>query len=302
MLNLYAILIFLIMRKIISLLIALILISCGPQKKESHERIITVSIAPFKYFVEEVAGGDFRVNIMVPAGADPHVYEPFPEQINQLRKSVAYISNGYLGFEMNWLDRFYETNKTMKRLSFSDKIDPLVSEHTHKGNHVESADPHYWLSPKCAMIMATSVKNFLTGLNPSQTQKYEANYQILILKIKEVDKKARELFTGDKERSFMIYHPNLGYIARDYGLEEISVEYEGKEPPPSRLKALIDHARKDKLKIIFVQREYDTKNAKAIAAEIGAQIRIIDPLSEDWEKATTEVIIAVHNSLMESSK
>ncbi|TAL64366.1 MAG: hypothetical protein EPN88_11040, partial [Bacteroidetes bacterium] len=228
--------------------------------------------------------------------------EPFPEQINQLRKSVAYISNGYLGFEMNWLDRFYETNRTMKRLSLADRIDPLVSEKAHKGNHVEGADPHYWVSPKCAMIMATSVKDFLSGVNPSQKEKYGANWEILISKIKAVDRKAQELFKGVQKRSFMIYHPNLGYIARDYGLEEIPVEYEGKEPPPSRLKELIDHARTHKLKTIFVQKEYDTKNAKAIATEIGAQVRIIDPLSEDWEKATTEIIIAVHNSLIESSK
>ena len=70
----------------------------------------------------------------------------------------------------------------------------------------------------------------------------------------------------------MIFHPNLGYLARDYGLEEISVEYEGKEPPPSRMKELIDRARNDRIKTIFVQREYDTKNAKAIANEIGARI------------------------------
>ena len=92
-----------------------------PDGADSGNKIITVSIAPFKYFVEEIAGNDFTVNIMVPAGADPHIYEPFPEQINKLRKSVAYISNGYLGFEMNWLDRFYETNRAMKTIIFRRK-------------------------------------------------------------------------------------------------------------------------------------------------------------------------------------
>jgi zinc transport system substrate-binding protein len=100
----------------------------------------------------------------------------------------------------------------------------------------------------------------------------------------------------------MIFHPNLGYLARDYGLEEISVEFEGKEPSPSRMKDLIDRARKDNLKTIFVQREYDTKNAKAIAEEIGAGITIIDPLSEDWLKSTTDIINALHSSLIESQK
>ena len=117
--------------------------------------------------------------------------------------------------------------------------------------------------------------------------------RFLILKIQEMDKKPENFFQSAQNKSFMIYHPNLAYLARDYGLEEIPVEYEGKEPPPSRMKELIDRARKDNLKTIFVQREYDTKNAKAIADEIGAEIKIIDPLSEDWLKSTSDIINAV---------
>ena len=100
----------------------------------------------------------------------------------------------------------------------------------------------------------------------------------------------------------MIYHPNLAYLARDYGLEEIAVEFEGKEPPPSRLKELIDSARQNGVRTIFVQREYDTKNAKAIAEEIGAELKIIDPLSEDWLKSTTDIINDLYKSLALDSK
>jgi zinc transport system substrate-binding protein len=289
-------------RNIICFLIAIILISCGPQRRDPGENIITVSIAPFKYFVKEIAGDDFKVNVMVPVGADAHIYEPYPEQINQLRRSVAYISNGYLGFEKNWLSRFYETNPSMKRLSLGDQINPLVSSHEHEGNHLEGADPHYWVSPECALIMAKSVKDLLSGINPSSAKTYETNYNALIIKIQEIDKKAKSLFSNVPRKSFMIYHPNLGYIARDYNLEEISVEFEGKEPSPSRLKGLIDRAYKDNLKTIFVQKEYDTKNAEVIASEIGAKVIIIDPLSEEWEKATTDIIVAVYNSLTENSK
>jgi zinc transport system substrate-binding protein len=290
------------MRKIFFLLITCFTISCGRNVADSDRKIITVSIAPFKYFVEGIAGTDFSVNIMVPAGADPHTYEPFPEQINKLRKSVAYISNGYLGFEMNWLDRFYETNQSMKKLSLGDNIDPLTSGHHQKGGHFEGADPHYWVSPRCALIIASSVNIFLCGLNPGQKLKYESNYHVLISKINEMDDKARELFLNVHDKSFMIYHPNLAYLARDYGLEEIPVEFEGKEPTPSRMRELIDRARKDHLRTIFVQKEYDTKNAKAIAGEIGAQIILIDPLSENWLEATSAIINAVHKSLLDSSK
>lgn len=290
------------MRRFLYFLLLIFLSSCGRQGTDNGTRIITVSIAPFKYFVGEIAGNDFMVNVMVPQGANPHVYEPFPEQIIKLRKSEAYISNGYLGFEMTWLDRFYEINKTMKKLSLGDRITTLAPEHHHDEDHVEGADPHYWISPECALVMASSIKELLCSLNPVQKQKYEENYKSLVLKIQEVDKHARELFSGLQGRSFMIFHPNLGYIARDYGLEEISVEYEGKEPSPSRMKELIDRAGKDNLKTIFVQREYDTKNAKAIADEIGAKVTIIDPLSEDWLKSTTEIIDALYSSLTENSK
>ncbi|MCE5344729.1 MAG: zinc ABC transporter substrate-binding protein [Bacteroidales bacterium] len=289
------------MEKYFYFLLILFFTSCGQQNSDNRNRIITVSIAPFKYFVEEIAGDDFVVNIMVPAGSNPHIYEPFPEQINKLRRSEAYISNGYLGFEMTWLDRFYEINKTMRKLSLADKINPLVSEHHHEGESAEGADPHYWVSPECALIIASSVKELLCDMNPSQRQKYETSYNALILKIQDTDKHARDLFSSVHGRSFMIFHPNLGYLARDYGLEEISVEYEGKEPPPSRMKELIDRARKDGLKTIFVQKEYDTKNAKAIADEIGAEIRIIDPLSEDWLQSTSDIISALYSSLKESS-
>jgi zinc transport system substrate-binding protein len=290
------------MKQIFCFLIIFLTISCGRNVTDYGNRIITVSIAPFKYFVEQIAGNDFTINVMVPPGANPHVYEPFPEQINRLRRSVGYISNGYLGFELTWMDRFYETNKTMKRLSLGDKISPLVSAHHGDGNDNEGTDPHYWVSPACGIIIATSVKEYLCELNPSQASIYETNFQNLILKIREMEREAQKLFSGDIDKSFMIFHPNLGYLARDFGLEEIPVEFEGKEPPPSRMKDLIDMAREKNLKTIFVQREYDTKNARAIADEIGADLTVIDPLSEDWLNTTSDIIHAIHSSLIESSK
>jgi zinc transport system substrate-binding protein len=302
MLNLYQLRFFCFVRKIFLLLAIIFFSSCGRKSTDTGGRIITVSIAPFKYFVKAIGGDDFKINIMVPSGANPHIYEPFPKQIFELRQSVGYVSNGYLGFEITWLDRFYDTNRTMKKLSLGKNIEPLGSRHHHEGDHVEGADPHYWVSPKCALIMASSVRDFICELNPDHRNKYEANYQDLLSRIQEMDKKAAELFSRVQSRSFMIFHPNLGYLARDYGLEEISVEYEGKEPPPSRMKELIDRARTDRIKTIFVQREYDTKNAMAIAHEIGAKVQIIDPLSENWMDSTTEIINALYNSLNECSK
>ena len=273
-------------------------LACGRNSVSDDGPVITVSIAPYRYFVEKIAGDDFKVNIMAPAGADPHTYEPFPIQISELRKSEAYIGNGFLDFEITWLDRFCEVNKTMKLLSLSDSINPI--ELQNHNEDAETADPHYWVSPDCAKIMAKNLKEFLVSLKPERKEFYETNYAKLDSIIDNIDYEARQLFSDCAKRAFIIYHPNLAYLARYYNLEEITVEYEGKEPPPSRLKYLIDRARAEDIKVIFVQKEYDTKSAKAIANEIGGKVVIIDPLSEDWENATREIIELVGKSLTEN--
>lgn len=286
------------MKKVTFLICLVIIISCGRHNdNKSGERIITVSIAPYKYFVEAIADSDFTVNIMVPPGSDPHVYEPVPDQIIKLKNSEGYISNGYLGFEMVWLPKFYEINRNMRKLSVGESIEAILSKDHHEGDNVEGADPHYWVSPRCAMKMAVSIRDFLIQINPAASEKYEKNCTLLLVQLKGLDEKAEALFSGTKRKSFMIYHPNLAYIARDYGLEEISVETDGKEPSPSGMKNFVDLARRDSIHTIFLQREYDSRNAKAIAGEIGADLVIIDPLSEDWFQATSAIIDAVYKSL-----
>jgi len=291
---------YLYIKRIFALSVFMILMSCKPNPSGADTDIITVSIAPFKYFIDEIAGEDFKVNIIVPSGANPHNYEPYPEQINNLRRSKAYISNGFLGFEKAWLGRFYEINKSMIKVSLGDSIDPISSGHRHEGDHAEGADPHYWVSPKCALVIASSVKDLICTLNPDERKKYESNYDTLHSKITKADSLADSLFSGAAGRSFMIYHPNLGYLARDYRLNEIAVEFEGKEPPPSRFRELIDLARSENIKTIFVQKEYDIRHASTLAREINASITVIDPLSEDWLTATMGIITELHNSFTEN--
>lgn len=288
------------MKKAFLLLLVILLAACS-RNSRSHqdERIITVSIAPYKYFIDSISGGDFTVNVMVPSGSDPHIYEPVPEQVTRLSSSEAYISNGYLGFELVWLERLYQVNPNIKKLNLGETIEPIVAKHEHDGEHQEGADPHYWVSPSCAMRMAIAIKAFLTELNPEADEKYEKNLASLLSNISEMDIKARQMFAEYPASSFMIYHPNLAYLARDYGLREIAVESEGKEPSPAGMKSLIDQAREYSIKTIFVQKEYDRRNAAAIASEIGAELVIIDPLAENWSESVNFIIDALYKSMKE---
>jgi zinc transport system substrate-binding protein len=290
------------MKNLLKISFLFLLMSCNTGGLQSKREIVTVSISPFKYFVKAIGGEDFEINVMVPASADPHIYEPVPEQILSLRKSLAYISDGYLGFEMTWLDRFYETNRSMKKLSLGDNIDLIKAGEHSEGDHLEGADPHYWVSPECAIRMAASVKELLCSLKPENSSKYEQNYTTLLGTITGIDLKAKELLTEYKGKSFMIFHPALGYFAREYGLNQIAVEAEGKEPTPSKMKGLIDSARKNDIRVILVQKGFDMKNANAIASEIGAKVKVVDPLSEDWQESMLEVINSIHDSFTVNSK
>ena len=136
----------------------------------------------------------------------------------------------------------------------------------------------------------------MIDLKPVKKEKYESNNTHQVKLIRDIDKKARELFAGNRNKTFMTFHPTLGYLARDYGLKQIAVENEGKEPTPSSLKKLIDIGKAENLRVIFVQREYDTKNARAIAAETGAVLETIDPLSENRPESEQQIINAIYNS------
>jgi zinc transport system substrate-binding protein len=290
------------MARLIKILITLFLVSCNSGNYSGNRDIITVSVSPFSYFVKAIAGSDYEINVMVPASADPHIYEPVPGQISALGRSVAYISDGYLGFEMTWLDRFYEANRKMKKLNLGSTIDLIMAEGLQEGDHSEGADPHYWVSPKSAMEIAGSVRTLLTGLNPGKKAEYDARYEILADTIAAIDSLAARLFSEFRGATFMIFHPALGYLARDYGLIQVAVENEGKEPTPSSMRKLIDIAGEKKIRVIFIQKGFDTKNAGAIASETGAELVPVDPLSEDWPGSVRDIINKIHRSLVISSK
>ena len=117
-------------RYILFILTALIaLASCGRRSPgNSGERVITVTIPPFAWFVEQIGGDDFRVNVLLPPGADHHIWEPLPAQINALSGSEAFIMNGQLGFEHAWMDRFMQVNPGMKVMDLSRNIELIGSE------------------------------------------------------------------------------------------------------------------------------------------------------------------------------
>jgi len=286
------------MRRIFYLIPFVFLFSCSSRNTGVKNDIITVSISPFAFFVDRIGGEDFQVNVMVPAGSDPHLYEPYPSQVTALGNSAAYISNGLLDFEIAWLEKFYSVNDKMKKLNLADSIDLITNgEYEHGIN----ADPHYWLAPLSAMKIASSVKGLLCEFKPDRKEKYEQNYSILIDSIRAIHIKAQKLLSPFAGQPVFVFHPTLGYLARDYGFVQVSIEKEGKEPSALWLKEVVDKASENNISAIFVQKEFDKRNAEVIARETGAHVVEISTLSRDWFSDVNGIIDAIYKSFTDKN-
>ncbi|MDA3880216.1 MAG: zinc ABC transporter substrate-binding protein [Prolixibacteraceae bacterium] len=271
------------MKHILFILVLFIAFGCSTHKKESE--VITVSILPQKYFVEQIAGDLFPINVMLPPGASPADYEPTPLQIQEMSNSDFYFYVGHLGFEKSWMKRFRETAENVEYIACSKQIDLLRSDigHKHDGHdHENGTDPHIWTSPENVKTISRTITTALSKSYPENAEVFNAKLEKFIAKIDSLDYYIRTEFADSTSSTFMIFHPALGYYARDYHLEQLSIEFEGKSPSPAHMKKMVDTANAKNINTVFVQSQFETSKAKAVAKEIGAQVVSIDPLAENW--------------------
>jgi zinc transport system substrate-binding protein len=262
----------------------LFLFACS--KNRQQENIVTVTIEPQRYFVDQLVDTLFRVENLVPAGTSPETYDPAPNQMTDLAHSKAYFCIGHIGFEEAWIDKLQKNFPQVKFFDNSKGIAFIASthHHEHEGHHHEheGLDPHIWNSPREALTIVRNMHDALVEIDPANEQVYTLNLQKLSDKIKEVDEKVSAILQNSSQKAFIIYHPALTYFARDYGLAQYCIEMDGKEPSPEQLKTLIETAHEQSIQTIFIQQEFDRKNAALIARETGCKLIVINPLSYNW--------------------
>ena len=261
----------------------------------AEKDIISVSILPQKYFVEKIAGDKFTVNVLVPAGASPETYEISPGQMRMLAKSRYLFITGHLSFEQAWKDRIQKLNKDLKISDLSRGIDLLETEHRHDDHFHRGIDPHIWISPGTVSIMADNIFETFANSDPENYEYYRTGYELFKEEIFRADSLLGNLFAERTNRAFLIFHPSLGYLARDYDLEQIPLEYEGKSPPPAYIMKIIDIAREKNIKAVLIQKEFNIDNAKSIAREIDGEIIRIDPLAGEWYEEIIRTGQVLHN-------
>ena len=282
------------MKKLIYFLTLLILGACGNSPQKNEKPILTVTLEPLRYFTEAIAGGHYEVVSRVPKGSSPESYDPTPQQLVALSRSQAYFRIGYIGFEQAWMKKLQANAPEMKVFDTSRGVDFIRGEGHWHGDHFHEGgvEPHIWNSTRNAIIIAENIYEALCELDAIHQEEYKNRLDSLKETIAQTDANVCT-FLENADSTFLIYHPALSYFARDYGLKQISIEENGKEPSPAQLKALIETCRKEKAHVIFVQQEFDQRNAQLIADELDVNVVPINPLSYNWDEEMVRVAQAL---------
>ncbi|MEM3522835.1 MAG: zinc ABC transporter substrate-binding protein [Candidatus Bathyarchaeia archaeon] len=239
---------------------------------------VVVTIPPQAEFVERIGGNKVKVTIMVPPGADPHTYEPTPSQLKEVSMAKMYAKLGSgIEFELAWMDKILSINKEMLIVDCSKGIDLIKAE-----DELYGVDPHIWLSPKNVKIMVENIYQGLIQIGPTDQEYYKRNKEKYLQELNELDNEIAQILSGKKIRKILVYHPAWAYFCKDYGLEQMSIEKEGKEPTPQEIADLIKQAKENNITVIFASPEFDTKAAEVIAKEINGKVVLISPLEKNY--------------------
>lgn len=292
-----------------ALAVALLLLAVSAIAAEPAPTVrVAVSIAPQEYFVRQIAGDLAETLVLAPAGSDPHSYEPTPRQMSALSTVKVYFAIG-VPFEQAWLPRFAEIAPDMKIVDLAEAAEgpgadadraPAVPGHSGPGHsedleavrghgHDHGEDPHIWLSPPAVRAMVPAMVEALAQADPDHAEVYRANGQAFIGQIDSLDARIGELMSGRQGCHVMIYHPAFGHFTQAYGIHQLSIETEGKEPGPRALAEIISSGKDLGIKTVFVPVQFSKRSPSVIAEALGADLQEVNPMSGDWANNLLDV-------------
>jgi len=262
-------------------------ISPRPPGPAAGERIrVAVSVPPQAYFVERIGGERVQVDVMIPPGYSHVDYPLTPRQVVALSRARLYVAVGHPAFEFERV-RLYPFLKSLpvKIVDMSQGMPLLAGEpegEEEDGHGHAGGDPHVWVAPATVAVAGRNIAAALTGIDPAHAAEYRANLARFEADVAALDGEVRAELAPCRGSAFMVYHPTWGYFAHEYGLRQVAIEAEGKEPSAQRLIQLIGAARQDGVKVVFVQRGYPRKSAQVIADEVGGSVVTADPQEREW--------------------
>jgi zinc transport system substrate-binding protein len=272
---------------------------------------VFVSILPQKYFVERISGDKVKVSVMVGPGQNPATYEPLPKQMVALTEADLYFQIG-VPFETVWIKKIQSLNPqlkivdtregiTLRKMEGAHSHNELEPENKHEDNKLsenkEVKDPHIWLDPLLVKIQVETICRELSAADPENKAFYEQNLREFQGDLDQLHGELTETFESLPVKKLMVFHPSWGYLTDRYGLKQIPIEIEGKEPGPRELAKVIDQAKQEGIRVIFVQTQFDTKAAESVARAVEGKVIPLDPLAEDYMNNLRRIAAVIKKEL-----
>lgn len=275
------------------ILLAAWLLPCAATAATAPAIDVCVSIPPLAYVVDRIGGEQVRAHVMIPPGASPENHAPTPRQLESLERARLFVLVGHPDF-------VFEQSYVRPRLA--DRPDALVVEMAggpRRAGEEADGDPHIWVSPRVMQKTARDIADALCRLDPVREADYRAGLADFLADLAALDAEIRTRLAPHAGGRFLVFHPAWEWFAREYGLVQVAIEREGKEPGPRQLIPLIEEARRQRVRTVFVQPGFTQKSAEIIAREIGAELSVLDPLASDWIANLRSVSEALARALSE---
>jgi zinc transport system substrate-binding protein len=273
---------------IVSLFLITLLSACNQKRHADNPQNIKVSatIAPISDIAKKVGKDKVDVQTVIPSTQDPHNFEPSPQKMKELSQAEFYFMVGAgFNFEETWLKNF-SFSDTTKKVDCSEDVKILGD------------NPHYWLSPKNAEIIAENIFQALVKYYPQHFDNFEKNKNQFLSALDSLDNDLNKHFENTPKKDFIVNHPAWTYFAEHYELNQISIEKEGKPAGAAELAELIEFGKKKNINTIFIEPQKNPSEAKLLADEINAEIVAIEPLPNNYLqnlKITAEKILTSLN-------
>lgn len=253
------------------------------------ESNVFVSIQPIAYFVNRIAVNLVNIETLVGPGQNHESFSPNSKQISKLSQAQIFFRIG-LQFEETLIPKILQINPK------------IIIKDLRENIKLINNDPHIWLSPLLVIEQAKTIKNTFITLFPNNSEIFETNCSKFIEELKTLNERLLKSFVPYKGMDLFVFHPAFSYFANDYGLNQVAVELNGKEPPARMLARLIDLAKSRNVKIIFYEPQFSKKTVTALANEIGAQTVSIDPMVYDYINNLNSVAEQIQNALNKQLK
>lgn len=260
---------------------------------------VFVSILPQAFFVEKIGGDRVEVDVLVQPGQSPHTYAPTPRQMGRLAEARVYFRIG-VAFENAFIPKLENSMPGVPIVDTRQGID-LEKITGHDGeddqDHGEELDPHIWLNPLLVKKQAEIIKNTLAQLDPDGQPLYEKNFTAFTADLDALHARLTKALAHLHGKSFFVFHPAFGYFAKAYGLKQIAVQTGGNAPSARHLAGLIESAKKNGVRVLFVQPQFSQKSAETVARAINGVVVALDPLARDYFTNMTRIAAALEKAL-----